>query len=95
MTAADGFMYTTAAVLSVVVGGSSAMQRTCLDWAIDGYLIDGIPTVYGFWSTGGPTFAVSKEKDPATYRVYKDAMIEDYVSDPDYKDANLGGITQV
>lgn len=94
MTAADGFMYTTAAVLSVVVGGSSAMQRTCLDWAIDGYLIDGVPTVYAFWGTGGLTFAVDTT-ETYTYKIFTDSFLVDYSSPPTDKDANFGGITQV
>lgn len=95
MTAMDGFMYTGAITESVLVGGNTAMQRTCLDWAVDGYLIDGVPFIYTFWVTGGPTFALVSGQN-ALYHVTIASIVADYVPAPAATAAaNMGGVVQV
>jgi len=96
MTASDAYMFATNATTeTVLVGGNTAMQRTCLDWAVDGYLIDGVPFIYQFWVTGGPTFALATNQN-ALYHIPIDAISDDYSPTlAGTAAANMGGVTQI
>jgi hypothetical protein len=97
MTAMDGFFYGATTTESVLVGGNTAMQRTCLDWAVDGYLIDGVPFIYTFWVTGGPTFALVSGQN-ALYHVTIASISADYSpvgTIAATAAANMGGVVQV
>jgi len=46
MTAIDSGFNSTATTL--IAAGTTGSSRTCLDWAIDGFLVTGLPFVYAF-----------------------------------------------
>ena len=45
-------MVTSSTITSVLAGGVTASARTCVDWAVDGYFVTGISTLYSFLEAG-------------------------------------------
>jgi len=74
-------MVTSSAITTVLAGGVTASMNTCVDWAIDGYLVTGISTLYEFYETGGPTFAVVVAQATA-YALYVDRYAAIYPTLP-------------
>jgi len=63
MTAIDSGFKSTATTL--IAAGTTGSSRTCLDWAIDGFLVTGHPFVYAFVGD----FAVTSTKPAAGFSV--------------------------